>query len=57
MFGIYFTHKLDSRKLLLDYTKQEYPLLKSYPCEGYNEVFYSLLDNQVLFNKNEIVEL
>lgn len=57
MFGICFMYKLDSRKLLLDYSKQEYPLLKSYPCEGYNEVFYSLLDNQVVFNKNEVVEL
>ena len=57
MYGIYFSHKLDCRKLLLDYSKQEYPLLKSYPCEGYNEVFYSLLDNQVIYNKNEIVEL
>jgi len=57
MFGIFYKFKLDSRKLLLDYSKQEYPLLKTYPCEGYNEVFYSLLDNQVIFNKNEIVEL
>ena len=57
MFGITFFNKIDTRRLLLDYSKQENPLLKDYPCEGFNDVFYSFFDDQVVYNNSTSVEL
>lgn len=57
MYGIFFSIKKDNRKLLLDYSKIENPLLKDFPCDGLNDVFYNFFFNQVYINKNEVVEL
>ena len=57
MFKVSFFNKIDARRLLLDYSKQENPLLKDYPCEGFNDVFYSFFDDQVICNNSTVVEL
>lgn len=57
MFGVYFNNKKDIRRLLLDYSKVENPMLKDFPSEGYNDVFYSFFEEQVTFTKNDVVEL
>lgn len=57
MYGLLFFFKTDSRKLLLDYSKIEHPLLKDFPSEGLQDVFYDLLDNQVSVVGNETTEL
>lgn len=57
MYGIFFFLKKDIRKLLLDYSKIENPLLKDFPSEGLNDIFYNFFFNQVYINKNEIIEL
>lgn len=57
MYGINYKWKLDTRKLLLDYSKIEHPLLKEYQSEGTQDVFYSIFENQVVAVKNETVEL
>ncbi len=57
MYGLYFFNKKDSRKLLLDYSKKENPLLKEFPCEGTSEIFYNFFDFQINFFNNQIVEL
>lgn len=57
MYGIYYYWKSDTRKLLLDYTKNENPLLKDFPSEGFQDVFYNFFENQVTVNQNEVVEL
>lgn len=57
MFGISYSFKTDTRCLLLDYSKQENPLLKDYPVEGFNDVFYSLFEDQVVYNDSTVVEL
>lgn len=57
MYGILYYFKHDIRKLLLDYSKIEYPLLKDFSSEGLQDVFYNFFENQVLVNKSEIVEL
>ena len=57
MFKVVFKNKVDRRRLLLDYSRQENPLLKSFPSEGYNDVFFSLFENQVIYDKNIITEL
>ncbi len=57
MYGIHYKWKTDTRKLLLDYSKIEHPLLKEFQCEGIQDVFYNIFDNQVILLKNETVEL
>ena len=57
MYGIFFEFKIDVRKLLLDYSKLENPLLKDFSSEGIVDVFYNFFENQVVFYKNEIIEL
>ncbi len=57
MFGINYTFKNDIRKLLLDYSKNENPMLKDFPCEGYSDVFYNVFEEQVTFRANDVIEL
>jgi NADH:ubiquinone oxidoreductase subunit C len=57
MYGVNFKHKKDVRKLLTDYTNFENPLLKSYPTEGFFDVFYNFFDDQVILTNNSVVEL
>lgn len=57
MYGINYRWKTDTRKLLLDYSKIEHPLLKEFQCEGSQDAFYNILENQVVVLKNETVEL
>ncbi len=57
MFKVSFNLKTDTRRLLLDYSKQENPLLKDYPVEGFNDSFYSFFEDQVVYNNSTVVEL
>ena len=57
MYGILYYFKYDIRKLLLDYSKIENPLLKDFSSEGIQDVFYNFFENQVTLNKSEIIEL
>jgi NADH:ubiquinone oxidoreductase subunit C len=57
MYNLYYTHKVDIRRILLDYSKLENPLLKKFPCEGYNDLFYSIFENQVVIKSSETIEL
>jgi NADH:ubiquinone oxidoreductase subunit C len=57
MFRISYEQKTDTRRLLLDYSKSENPLLKDFPVEGFNDAFYSLFEDQVVYNNSTVVEL
>ena len=57
MFRVSYNNKTDTRRLLLDYSKQENPLLKDYPTEGFNDAFYSFFEDQVVYNNSTVVEL
>ena len=57
MFKVSFNLKIDTRRLLLDYSKQENPLLKDYPVEGFYDVFYNFFEDQVVYNNSTVVEL
>ena len=57
MFKISYANKTDSRRLLLDYSKQENPLLKDYPVEGFNDVYYNFFEDQVVYNNSTSIEL
>ena len=57
MFKVSYDLKIDTRRLLLDYSRQENPLLKDYPVEGFNDAFYSFFEDQVVINNSTVVEL
>lgn len=57
MYGVFFKKKKDSRKLLLDYTKDDNPMLKDYPCDGYTETFYDFFEEQIISERLTTVEL
>ena len=57
MSNVNFVFKKDIRKLLLDYSKNEYPMLKDFPVEGFSEVFYDFFEDQTIFLDSNIVEL
>ena len=57
MFGISFINKKDNRSLLLDYSRNEFPMLKDFPTEGYYEIFYDFFENRIDYFKNEFIEL
>ena len=57
MFGINFLLKKDNRCLLLDYSKNENPLLKNFPCEGYYDIYYNYLENKLTYLNNNLIEL
>lgn len=57
MFRILYKSKSDTRRLLLDYSRQENPLLKNYPIEGFNNVYYSLFEEQIVYNDLNAIEL
>jgi len=57
MFGTIFKNKKDIRNLLLDYSRNEYPMLKEFPTEGYFDVYYDFFEDQLQYIENEFVEL
>lgn len=57
MYGLHFTGKKDARPLLLDYSKNEFPMLKDFPTEGVNDIYYNFFENKLTFIKNDFIEL
>lgn len=41
LLGVSFTHKIDARRLMLDYSFIGAPLLKQFPITGYEELEYN----------------
>lgn len=57
MYGIFFNLKSDTRKLLLDYTMSENPMLKDFSCESSTDIFYNIFEEKVCYIQNNIIEL
>ena len=57
MFNIFYFNKKDTRNLLLDYYRNEYPMLKEYPSEGYYDLYYDFFEDQLQYIENELIEL
>lgn len=56
-FNINLTARSDTRNLLLDYNFTANPLLKSYPTEGHQEIFFNHLSYNLEYVNAEFVEL
>jgi len=57
MYGVLYYFKSDMRKLLLDYSKLDNPMLRDFASEGIQDVFFNFFENQVTVSQNEVVEL
>jgi len=57
MYGVFFNLKSDTRKLLLDYTMSENPMLKDFSCESSTDIFYNIFEEKVCYIQNNIIEL
>ena len=57
MYNIKYLNKKDNRSLLLDYSRNEYPMLKDFPTEGFNEIYFDFFENKLQYIKNEFIEL
>lgn len=56
-FNINMSARTDTRNLLLDYNFTANPLLKSYPTEGHQEIFFNHLSYNLEYVNAEFVEL
>lgn len=56
-FNINIACRTDTRNLLLDYNFTANPLLKSYPTEGHQEIFFNHLSYNLEYVNAEFVEL
>ena len=57
MYGLKFLYKNDTRNLLLEYSRKESVMSKEFQLEGFNDIYYSFFENQVILKKNFLVEL
>ena len=57
LYGISMAAKKDQRNLLLDYTSLVNPMQKGFPCVGEEEIFYSPLEEGLIYYPNTSVEL
>lgn len=57
MYGLKYKNKIDNRSLLLDYSRNEYPMLKDFPTEGFYEIYFDFFENKLQYIKNEFIEL
>lgn len=56
-FNIQINDRSDTRNLLLDYNFTSNPLLRSYPTEGHQELFFNYLSYNLEYVNVEFVEL
>ena len=57
MYGVFFNFKTDTRKLLLDYSLSENPMLKDFNSESQIDNFYNIFEEKVCYIKNNNIEL
>jgi len=57
MFQINFILKRDNRNLLLDYSQNEHPMLKDFPTEGYKDLYYNFIEDNLVFVDHSYIEL
>ncbi len=49
LLGINFLHKVDARRLMLDYAFEGHPLRKNFPAIGFEELSYSAKDRWLIY--------
>ncbi len=49
--------KKDTRNLLLDYNQLINPLFRTFPCEGYSELYFNFTTYSLEYTTSEFIEL
>lgn len=57
MFSINYNSKYDTRTLLLDYSRKDNPMLKTFSSEGSYELYYDFFDQNLYYGRIKNVEL
>jgi NADH:ubiquinone oxidoreductase subunit C len=57
MFQVNFILKRDNRNLLLDYSQNEHPMLKDFPTEGYKDLYYNFIEENLVYVDHSYIEL
>jgi len=57
MFQLNYAYKKDNRNLLLDYSQNEHPMLKDFPTEGYKDLYYDFIEENLMYINHHYVEL
>jgi NADH:ubiquinone oxidoreductase subunit C len=57
MYGPCLLTLYDSRNLLLEYSFTENPMVKTYPTEGFVDIYYDFFRDQLCYINHEYVEL
>lgn len=57
MYGVLIHTYFDTRNLLLEYSFTDYPMVKTYPCEGYVDIYYDFFRDQLCYVNHDYVEL
>ena len=53
MFGVYFKNNLDLRRILTDYGFPYHPLRKTFPLQGYHNIYYDYINKKILYRNNK----
>lgn len=56
MFGIFFRHNPDLRRILTDYGFSSHPLRKDFPLTGFEEVYYNDAQKKILYESVELAQ-
>jgi len=57
LYGVFINTVHDSRNLLLEYSFTDNPMLKTYPTEGFLDIYYDFFRDQLCYVKHDYVEL
>jgi NADH:ubiquinone oxidoreductase subunit C len=57
MYGASIHNHHDTRNLLLEYSFTENPLVKTYPTEGFLDIYYDFFRDQLCYVNHEYIEL
>ena len=57
MFGIYFLNNFDLRRILTDYGFPYHPLRKTFPLQGFYQIYYNFIKKKILYCKNTYNQL
>lgn len=57
MYGPLYSTIYDKRNLLLEYSFTDNPMLKTYPTEGFTDIYYDFFRDQLCYVNHDYVEL
>lgn len=57
LFGIYFKNNLDLRRILTDYGFLYHPLRKTFPLQGFDQLYYNLYNKKIFYRKNFFINI